>query len=296
MKRVSLVIALLLSTLSVAAQTIPSTVERLTTQKNERAAARRGGISSNATDCPATPITLPASISGQIKASTCRDFLDTAEDVYAVTVTAGETIEITARSTAFEIFLYMWHGSGSITTTTKTFHVTSGVSLVTAKHTFATGGTYLIEMGALWTGSTERPWTGAYTLNVTTSRQTGNGCTANNNTVCLQNGRFRVSIAYLNQFATPPQPGSFAAGRLTAVGSNPDTALFGFSSAEAVEVVVRIVDARPFAPRYDIYYGGLTDVEYTVTVTDTVTNTTKTYRNVPGTVGGGVDRSTFPAQ
>jgi hypothetical protein len=292
-KRALIVIAMLLSTLGVAAQTLNQAEERLVAEKNARRSGR-GGIRSQATNCPATPITLPASINGRIKASTCRDVIDTAEDVYAVTVVAGETLTITMRSTDFEVFLYMWHGTGSITTTRTSYHVINGTSIVTATHTFATAGTYLIEAGALWTDSTTYPWTGEYRLTVTSSR--GGGCTATNNAVCLQNGRFKVSIDYVNPFANPPRPGSFLTARLTAVGSNPDTALFGFDSAQAVEVVVRIVDARPFAPRFDIYYGGLTDVEYTVTVTDTVTNKTRTYRNTVGQVGGGVDRTTFPAE
>jgi len=294
-KRAFIVIAMLLSTLSVAAQTINQTEERLVAE-NDALRARRGGIRSLATNCPATPITLPATINGQIKASTCRDVIDTAEDVYAVTVVAGETLTITMRSTDFEVFLYMWHGTGSITTNRTSYHVINGTSVVTATHTFATAGTYLIEAGSLWTGSTTYPWTGDYRLTVTTSRNTGTGCTATDSTVCLQNGRFKVSIDYVNPFANPPRPGTFRTTRLTAVGSNPDTALFGFDNAQAVEVVVRIVDARPFAPRFDIYYGGLTDVEYTVSVTDTVTNKTRTYRNTVGQVGGGVDRTTFPAQ
>jgi hypothetical protein len=105
-----------------------------------------------------------------------------------------------------------------------------------------------------------------------------------------------VNIGYRNQFSNPPgQTGSFVAARLNPSAVNPDTALFGFANPQDVEVVVRIVDARPFAPRFDVYYGGLTDVEYTVTVTDTQTGTSRQYHNPPGTVGGGVDRSTFPA-
>ena len=122
-------------------------------------------------------------------------------------------------------------------------------------------------------------------------------CVTNATTVCLLSNRFRVSINYVNPFSNPPnQPGTFLAARLNSqAGINPDTALFGFSSAQAVEVVVRLQDTRPFAPRFDVYYGGMTDVGYTVTVTDTQTGTTRTYNNVAGTVGGGVDRSSFPA-
>jgi hypothetical protein len=38
-----------------------------------------------------------------------------------------------------------------------------------------------------------------------------------------------------------------------------------------------------------VYYGGLTDVAYTITVTDTNTTKTKTYTNAAGSVGGGRD-------
>jgi hypothetical protein len=120
-------------------------------------------------------------------------------------------------------------------------------------------------------------------------------CTPGSTTACLLSNRFSIQIAYRNQFATPPTTGSFVTARLNPAATNPDTALFGFANAQDVEVVVRLVDARPFAPRFDVYFGGMTDVEYTVTVTDTQTGLVKTYKNDPGKVGGGVDRVSFPA-
>ena len=132
---------------------------------------------------------------------------------------------------------------------------------------------------------------------VTTTTWSLTGCTADATTVCLLQGRFRVKIDYVNPFSNPPdQPGTFLAERLLEGSQNPDTALFGFSSAKAVEVVVRVQDTRPFAERFDVYYGGMTDVGYTVTVTDMQTGTTRQYTNTAGTVGGGVDRTSFPAQ
>jgi hypothetical protein len=127
-----------------------------------------------------------------------------------------------------------------------------------------------------------------------TTQGTPGPCVANATTVCLLSDRFRVSIAFLNQFANPPAPGNFLGAKLVAGVQNPDVATFGISSPQAIEVVVRIQDTRPFGlNRFDVYYGGLTDLEYTVTVTDTVTGTTRAYRNPPGTVGGGVDRTSF---
>jgi hypothetical protein len=130
----------------------------------------------------------------------------------------------------------------------------------------------------------------------TTNAQPG-ACTPSSTVVCLLSNRFRVKIDYVNPFSNPPnQPGTFLAARLLSTPSaNPDTGLFGFDSAQAVEVVVRVQDTRPFAPRFDIYYGGMTDVEYTITVTDTQTGATRSYHNNAGTVGGGVDRTSFPA-
>lgn len=58
-------------------------------------------------------------------------------------------------------------------------------------------------------------------------------------------------------------------------------------------MVVRLQDTRPFAPRFDVYFGGMTDVGYTVSVTDTTTGATRLYSNQVGRVGGGVDRSSF---
>jgi hypothetical protein len=121
-------------------------------------------------------------------------------------------------------------------------------------------------------------------------------CAPSSTVVCLLNNRFKVSVDYVNPFANPPnQPGTFLAARLLQGSQNPDTALFGFSNAMAVEVVVRIQDTRPFAPRFDVYYGGMTDVGYTVTVIDTQTGATRHYTNVVSEVGGGVDRASFAA-
>jgi len=120
----------------------------------------------------------------------------------------------------------------------------------------------------------------------------GSPCFANSTTVCLLNDRFRVSIAYFNPIAQ--QYGTFMAGRLMQGPQNPDVGLFGFSSPQAIEIVVRIQDVRPFANRFDVYYGGMTDFPYTVTVTDTQTGTTRQYVFAGGVPAGGVDRTSFP--
>jgi hypothetical protein len=291
-----LVIVMSLTLLIAATTASGQESERLSIIKDARLASEAGAVRLAA--CPATPLQLPARVTGTIGFASCTDILGLREDVYSITVAAGETIDIDLSSPDFDVFLYMYLGNGtSVTTTRVSTILTSPLSRVTARHTFATGGTYYVEAESLWSlNPGSLPWRGNYTLSISTSKTTAGSCVASSTATCLQNGRFRVSIAYLNQFATPPAPGTFLGGKLIAGPQNPDVATFGISSPQAIEVVVRIQDTRPFGlNRFDVYYGGLTDLEYTVSVTDTVTGNTKTYRNPPGTVGGGVDRTTFTA-
>jgi hypothetical protein len=137
----------------------------------------------------------------------------------------------------------------------------------------------------------------AYTSEASATTSSGpSTCSPSSTVVCLLDGRFRVSIAFINAFATPPAPGNFLGAKLAAGSQNPDVATFGISSAQAIEAVVRIQDTRPFGlNRFDVYYGGLTDLEYTVSVTDVQKGVTRTYLKAPGEVKGGVDRTSFTA-
>lgn len=207
-----------------------------------------------------------------------RIFLN-AGSVYQVRVTAVDAFIPTIGISRPELDEYIAYAAGTVSRGTVILNFTAEV---TAYHDF-----HVVP------NTTGR--TGKYTLSLTcnVSQPT---CTPSLTEACLINGRFRVSVAYVNQFANPPQPGTFLVKKLREGAQNPDVAIFGISSPEAIEVVVRIQDTRTFGlNRFDIYYGGLTDLEYTVTVTDTVKGVTKTYRNPPGTVGGGVDRVTFTA-
>lgn len=291
-KRVRLAIALQLALAAgiVSAQSAPLAESHSETQLRD-ARVRAAGLG-----CPGVPTPLPFTVTGNISLASCKDTLGYRKDVYAITVAAGETIDVSLRSTTFENFLFAYVNGASMPTTRVSYYSQGGVSLVTAHYTFAAAGTYEVEAGPLYTETSGKPWSGPYTLSINTNA-VGGACAANSTTVCLLNNRFRVRVAYVNPFSDPPnQPGEFLGARLLQGAQNPDTALFGFSSAQAVEVVVRVQDTRPFAPRFDVYYGGMTDVGYTVTVTDTATGTTRQYTNAVGNIGGGVDRTSFPAQ
>ncbi|MEO8432122.1 MAG: hypothetical protein ABI592_11485 [Acidobacteriota bacterium] len=103
----------------------------------------------------------------------------------------------------------------------------------------------------------------------------GPACTANATSLCLNAGRFRVSVAW-----TKPD-GSTGAGQ--AVGLTADTGYFWFFSSNNVEMVIKVVDGRPLNQKYWVFAGGLTNVRVVITVTDTAAGTTKTYTNPQGT-------------
>jgi hypothetical protein len=99
-------------------------------------------------------------------------------------------------------------------------------------------------------------------------------CSPDDNTLCLNNGRFGVSTTW--QTAT-----EVGAGTATALTN--DTGIFWFFSASNVEVVAKVLNAcqAPFN-RYWVFAGGLTNVAATMTVTDTQANQFRIYKNPQG--------------
>jgi hypothetical protein len=57
--------------------------------------------------------------------------------------------------------------------------------------------------------------------------------------------------------------------------------------------MVKIVDGRAVNGRFWFFYGSLSNVQYTITVTDTVTGAVKTYQNPSGNLASVADTSAF---
>lgn len=109
-------------------------------------------------------------------------------------------------------------------------------------------------------------------------------CTPNASSLCLAEGRYRVEISWRTATAT---------GSGQAIPFSGDTGFFWFFSPSNVEVVIKILDGRPINGHIWVFFGALSDVEYTVTVTDTVTGAVETYRNPAGTQASVADTSAF---
>ncbi len=111
-------------------------------------------------------------------------------------------------------------------------------------------------------------------------------CTASATALCLTGGRFRVQASW----SVPSQGTSGAA---TAVPVTGDTGYFWFFSSNNIELVIKVVDGRAFNNKFWVFYGALSDVQYTITVTDTQTGTIKSYVNPSGNLASVADTAAF---
>jgi predicted outer membrane repeat protein len=109
-------------------------------------------------------------------------------------------------------------------------------------------------------------------------------CAGGAGDLCL-GGRFRVNVTWRT---------SGGSGTGTAVPLTGDTGYFWFFSPANVELVVKVLDGRSVNNHFWVFYGALSDVQYSVTVTDTQTNRTRTYRNPQGTMASVADTSALP--
>jgi chitodextrinase len=120
----------------------------------------------------------------------------------------------------------------------------------------------------------------------TTTAGSGGGCVAGANTLCLGGGRFKVRVHWRTANGT--------AGLGGAVPSTDQSGLFWFFDAANVELIVKVLDGRSLNGFFWTFYGGLSDVQYWITATDTVTGESATYYNPQGNFCGGADVQSLP--
>jgi hypothetical protein len=72
-----------------------------------------------------------------------------------------------------------------------------------------------------------------------------------------------------------------------------DTGYFWFFSSSNVELVVKVLDGRAVNGHFWVFYGALSDVEYTITVADTQTGRYRTYTNANGNLASVADTTAF---
>ena len=116
----------------------------------------------------------------------------------------------------------------------------------------------------------------------------GAPCVPDATTLCMNNGRFSASGTFRTAAG---QTGAFMA---VPVASAPDSGLFWFFAPSNLEMLIKVLNGCGLNSRYWVFFSAGTNVEFTVTVTDTQTGAVRTYSNPLNTAAAPVqDTSAF---
>lgn len=107
-------------------------------------------------------------------------------------------------------------------------------------------------------------------------------CRSTPTSLCLLD-RYTVEVDWRN-----PGDGSQGQGRAGTLSKI--TGTFAFADPSNVELMIKMLD---FGDRTAVFWGALSDLDYGIRVTDTVTGAVKTYRSTPGRLCGGLDNNAF---
>ena len=112
-------------------------------------------------------------------------------------------------------------------------------------------------------------------------------CIADGTTLCLNDGRFRVTADWRSRDGSAGQAGG--------IGLTSNSGYFWFFEPANVELVVKVLDGCSVGGTYWFFAAGLTNVEVTMTVTDTYSGISKTYTNPAGAPFAPIqDTGSFP--
>lgn len=104
-------------------------------------------------------------------------------------------------------------------------------------------------------------------------------CGKSGDAVCLLDNRYRARVTWRNQF-----DGSSGTAKARALSKV--TGSFAFTDPSNIEVLVKVLAAE--GNRILVIWGAMSNLEYTLELTETKTGAVKTYHNPPGTYCGGL--------
>ncbi|MEM1249579.1 MAG: Calx-beta domain-containing protein [Acidobacteriota bacterium] len=99
-------------------------------------------------------------------------------------------------------------------------------------------------------------------------------CEPGDERLCLQGERFGITVQWQDF------QGNSGSGR--AVPLTTDSGYLWFFSESNVEMVIKVLNGCPLNDHFWVFAGGLTNVQVTVTVDDSLTGASRTYTNPPG--------------
>lgn len=121
------------------------------------------------------------------------------------------------------------------------------------------------------------------------SSASAGACESSGERLCLLENRFSVKVSLIDPNVADPAADSERAAMVLPSLTTDNTGFFWFFNRENVELAVKVLDGRAINGNFWLLYGALSDVEYEITVTDTVTGRSRTYRNEAGSVCGEID-------
>ena len=104
------------------------------------------------------------------------------------------------------------------------------------------------------------------------------GCVPDSETLCLHDGRFRVTATWRDFI------GRTGVGHSAPLHGNDGSGLLWFFGPENTELTVKVLDGCVISQRWWTFVSSNSTVEYTLTVTDVPTGRTRTYTNELGQV------------
>lgn len=110
-------------------------------------------------------------------------------------------------------------------------------------------------------------------------------CEEDGPSLCLQGGRFQVDV----EWKTINDQGIGVGEPQTS-----DTGKFWFFGPDNLELLVKVLDARCLNEHFWVYYGALTNQQFTMTVTDKATCARRVYFNADGNMASAGDTVAFP--
>ena len=123
------------------------------------------------------------------------------------------------------------------------------------------------------------------------SEQSEGTCEPGEESLCLLDSRFWVDVSFVDPNLDPPDNVNRA--RVAPSLTTANTGFFWFFNQENIELAVKVLDGRAINGSFWVLYGGLSDVQYKMTVSDTVTGEFASYENPKGSLCGRVDIEPF---
>jgi hypothetical protein len=260
------------------ASSTEDSVSRDAPVKTIRKGASTGVRTLAASACVTAGISCNTTVSGELTADDCPYGDGSFFDEWTFQGTAGQTVQITMQA-SFDTYIELDDPDGFLLEDNNDYPGLGTNSRIMI--TLTEAGQYTIRANSLGANIT-----GPYTLQLICAQ--GGPCAASATTLCLNNGRFRVQAI----FSAPSLGITNAPAQVEPLTS--DTGYFWFFSSNNVEIVLKVVDGRAFNNFFWVFYGALSDVQYTITVTDTLTGALKAYPNTQGHLASVADTAAFP--